>query len=461
LLVITVQSQIQELLQAQAPILRQCLYRVRTNAFQSEGISLSGDYLTLTRSDPIQTVGNESEGISSQGFENELQVNSDITTMGDNSEGISVSATVLTFFGDAVLNFTGSIMTQGGDSEGVSSQGRNAELNIHGPITVMGNDSEGISVTGRNTSLTISDDIITNGILSEGVSFIGANGSIVLSGSISTVDALSPAIFYLGNGANLENTGRITTTAADSPAVEIDGSDNVFFTFNEIEATNSSGILFGDESDSSKDLLVIGDTDASQDPILISGTGEAAKMGGGVDTVILESGSGLVLDGVLDGGSGTNDTLVLKLVDVDPNTINHVNFENVMICEQPFNSPVNPDICKDIFTNIQEVNQGYDFLLLNNMNLIKISNVTPNGNVALVWGFSKGNLTIKGNVCNGTDLRIKPAQLLTIFKANANGKVDSTFYVPFVGGVNTAFIQAVDVTSCISGNVMEVILTTD
>jgi len=117
------------------------------------------------------------------------------------------------------------------------------------------------------TSLT--DDIITHGTLSEGVSFIGENGTFILSGSISTAGTLSPGIFYVGSGAFLENTGRITTSVAVSPAVDIDGSDNVFYTSNEIEAANSAGILFGDESDDSKDLLVIGDLDAPQDPILI------------------------------------------------------------------------------------------------------------------------------------------------------------------------------------------------
>jgi len=183
-------------------------------------------------------------------------------------------------------------------------------------------------------------------------------------------------------------------------------------------------------------------------------------MGGGVDTVILESGSGLVLQGVLDGGSGTNDTLVLKLVGVDPNTINHVNFENVIVCDFPFDSPANPPICKNIFTKIDGVNSGRNYLFLNALNTITISNVTPNGKVALVWGFKKGNTIVGGAKCNGTDLRINPWQVLGILNAGSDGNVNGKFYVPYVGA-NPAYLQAVDLTSCISGNVKEYILTTN
>jgi len=70
--------------------------------------------------------------------------------------------------------------------------------------------------------------------------------------------------------------------------------------------------------------------------------------------------------------------------------------------------------------------------------------------VGLVWGFKKGSGFINGGACGGTEVGIKPHQIIATLKANNQGNLNKKFFVPSTSA-NKEFIQPLDMSSCIAG----------
>jgi hypothetical protein len=75
-----------------------------------------------------------------------------------------------------------------------------------------------------------------------------------------------------------------------------------------------------------------------------------------------------------------------------------------------------------------------------------VANATPLGQVALVTGEAGGTSTIPRGVCAGTSLSVGRPQLLSTFRADRFGQVQTQFYgVPDLCGLP---VQVVDLTTC-------------
>lgn len=84
---------------------------------------------------------------------------------------------------------------------------------------------------------------------------------------------------------------------------------------------------------------------------------------------------------------------------------------------------------------------------------IEASQLTPNGQVALIWSDSEGTSVVTGQTCTNTQLDLDNPAVLALFNADANGVLAFTQNVP-----STAcglFLQVVDATSCETSNVVE------
>jgi len=57
---------------------------------------------------------------------------------------------------------------------------------------------------------------------------------------------------------------------------------------------------------------------------------------------------------------------------------------------------------------------------------------------------------INGGACGGTEVSIKPYQIIATLQANSNGNLNKTFFVPSTSA-KKAFIQPLDVSNCMIG----------
>jgi hypothetical protein len=83
-----------------------------------------------------------------------------------------------------------------------------------------------------------------------------------------------------------------------------------------------------------------------------------------------------------------------------------------------------------------------------------VSNATPLGQVALVTGEAGGTSSIPRGVCAGTTLGVGRPQLLSLFRADRWGQVQTQFYgVPDLCGLP---VQVVDMTTCSASELLPV-----
>ena len=114
-----------------------------------------------------------------------------------------------------------------------------------------------------------------------------------------------------------------------------------------------------------------------------------------------------------------------------------------------------------VMLQINGVNGGTgNQLIKNRINSIRISGVTPNKKVALVYGFKKGSGVVKNTKCAGTPVDVRPNKVLARLKANGAGNVNKNFFVPSTSE-NIAYIQPVDIATCTVGERKKHILLAD
>jgi len=143
----------------------------------------------------------------------------------------------------------------------------------------------------------------------------------------------------------------------------------------------------------------------------------------------------IVCENDTDEGTVVDLLMAEALVDLDPG-------EDITCTFFNFDAPV----------TIEDVNNGGTFLLGNQQNSISISGATPNKKVYLIWGFSKGLFNLGGNLCPGIQLGITPPKLLASLKADGEGNINTSIYIPFLG-VNLAYLQTIDSGNCTVGSV--------
>ena len=85
---------------------------------------------------------------------------------------------------------------------------------------------------------------------------------------------------------------------------------------------------------------------------------------------------------------------------------------------------------------------------------INISGITANGPVAILRAVSEGMFTVPPGPCAGTELGLADPSLLTNVTADTNGEVSLAPTAPT--GACGQFLQAADVTTCMTGNVAQV-----
>ncbi|MFW5653482.1 MAG: hypothetical protein ACOC0P_05505 [Planctomycetota bacterium] len=83
---------------------------------------------------------------------------------------------------------------------------------------------------------------------------------------------------------------------------------------------------------------------------------------------------------------------------------------------------------------------------------LDVSGATPNENVAFIFAFGTGNVTIPSGICQGTQLGLDgTAQLVGTATADANGNAQFTGFAPNIAC--RGFLQALDLTTCTPSNV--------
>ena len=70
------------------------------------------------------------------------------------------------------------------------------------------------------------------------------------------------------------------------------------------------------------------------------------------------------------------------------------------------------------------------FFIKRQFNKMKVIDVAPKKKIFVVWGFKSGNGKLSGTKCDGTQIDIKPSQLLASLKANSKGIVNKKLFIP-------------------------------
>ncbi|MGB2692389.1 MAG: hypothetical protein WBC96_07835, partial [Thermodesulfobacteriota bacterium] len=87
------------------------------------------------------------------------------------------------------------------------------------------------------------------------------------------------------------------------------------------------------------------------------------------------------------------------------------------------------------------------------LNSLFASGLTPNGDVAFVWGFTEQSV-IENNICSGFQSEVLNPRTLTIVRADDSGHISITFHVPSnFAGVDVV-LQAVDILTCTGSNII-------
>ncbi|MFW5653811.1 MAG: hypothetical protein ACOC0P_07165, partial [Planctomycetota bacterium] len=86
---------------------------------------------------------------------------------------------------------------------------------------------------------------------------------------------------------------------------------------------------------------------------------------------------------------------------------------------------------------------------------VEVTNVTPNGSVAIVYGFGSGPTTIpSGFPCSGTVLNVGNPNLdYQVVSADASGVATLNAFAPAVA-CGAVQVQALDLTDCETSNVV-------
>jgi outer membrane autotransporter protein len=228
----------------------------------------------------------------------------------------------LTNAGGATINTTGAF------NDAMAANGSGNTLTNLGTITTTGPSAYGMTaawgqtnVGQLNNSLVNAGSVSTSGSNARAASILGGSGTISNSGSLSTSGAMSPTAYMQGNNDRLINTGSIDATGQGSDAVF---SNTASSSFNALIENRAGGRIVSQNAAAIRTLN--GSSTVINAGLVQSGAGIAISMGGGNDTLILQTGSTIV--GSADGGAGAN-TVTLQGSGTAANAF--VNFQTLLM----------------------------------------------------------------------------------------------------------------------------------
>lgn len=283
---------------------------VHTSGVAADGVTATFDGtvgVVTVRTAAITTDGNLSNGLNAfaGGAGASMLVDTtggSILAKGSDATGVNVNANA--FGGTAASGLVtvklGDVRTEGtGSAASIQAGAGGMDVTVTGAISTVGTNSWGMSLTNKlsgDSTITVDGSITTTGATGHGIytSTVGGTSKdiITINGSISATGSNAIGMILGGTG--------------DSVTVAVGGSvrgNSAGIQFQEPDATPTSltnaGTITGDAGPA---ITFLG---ASPSTLTNTGTINGnADLGGGADTAIL--GSGSIITGTVDGGSGTD-----------------------------------------------------------------------------------------------------------------------------------------------------------
>ncbi len=282
---------------------------------------------TIINNGTVETTGSRANAIRAL-VDSDLTNNGSITTTGDDgADAVEIRT-------NSVVTNTGIIQTDGENSIGVFGRGEEITLTNEGSIAAFGSGSRAVFITGAaevNNSGSIEADFGA-ALELNGLSTVtnSAAGRIISNGG--------NAVRFGADGSSLINSGTIASTAGGAGVAFANG------TITNAAGASISGDLAGISSSGTGtasvvnsgsitglmgDAVLLGDGNGSfQQNMGASVTGNV-NLEGGDDTFILAWNASSV-DGIIDGGAGTDTAILGGTLDAD----NLVGFESTSLGTQ-------------------------------------------------------------------------------------------------------------------------------
>jgi outer membrane autotransporter protein len=209
--------------------------------------------------------------------------------------------------GNQLFNREGaSIVNSGRYNDGMAANGSNNMLLNEGYIETNGPNAYGMTAAWGQTNLGASSnelinsgEIVTRGSNARAISILGESNQVINEGMVTTSGNNSTAIYMQGDDNQLINSGHIEATGSGSSAVF---SNTVASTFNARIENQFGGQIISHQA---MGVRTLNGSTTLINAGLIRGATNAIEFGNGDDILILQTGS--VIDGIADGGSGTNE----------------------------------------------------------------------------------------------------------------------------------------------------------
>jgi hypothetical protein len=197
-----------------------------------QGSSVAGDGIGVNGSGTIQNSGTVSATALPQqagitGFANDTMSITNTGSVVAAGVGIGIDATSLAGTQGTIMN-SGSVTTTGILGAGLGLLGSGSVTNTSsGTILTNGRDSEGIGTVGDGVNILNRNSIRTKGVDSAGIYKEGDFGEITNDGTIQTDLGNSPGILVLGDDFTVNptiiNNNTITTAGFTSPGIAVNG----------------------------------------------------------------------------------------------------------------------------------------------------------------------------------------------------------------------------------------------
>lgn len=104
----------------------------------------------------------------------------------------------------------------------------------------------------------------------------------------------------------------------------------------------------------------------------------------------------------------------------------------------------------DIKVILEQLSPGID----NQVNLVSGNNATPDGKIAIIYGFTPGTFVFNGNPCTGIEFGIQDPRLMGRGFANPDGTFSFPIFVPSLDDLQAIYFQAIDIESCTASGVV-------
>ncbi|WP_415122501.1 autotransporter outer membrane beta-barrel domain-containing protein [Paraburkholderia sp.] len=231
--------------------------------------------------------------------------------------------------GNQLTNAAGAtITTTGAFNDGMAANGSGNTLVNNGTISTTGPNAYGMTAAWGQTNQGQTDNTLINtGSVSTGgsnaraASILGSGGTINNSGTLTTTGTSGTGAYLQGNNDQLINSGTIQTQGTNAIGVD---SNTVSSGFTATIQNLAGGQIISNGSFAIRTLN--GRSTIVNAGLIQSNVGTAISMGGGNDSLVLQTGSSIV--GTADGGAGAN-TVTLQGIGTASNAF--TNFQSLVM----------------------------------------------------------------------------------------------------------------------------------